>query len=202
MLTATQSGPPAAFSASVPQLLFCNKCTAALGLVDVSTGGYKLRKPQLSVSAQPNAAHISYSLEKWLSARVLAATESQGCRKFTIYDPSQPTSETLKIWVFALDMKVSYSSQNTSTKGAEKHAIRAAKIFYRRSPPEARNPNGEKLTSGALSESEIEVDSGEFRALTNALQESTALLPEKAKHFPPNWTMGLLRRFTIDDVPT
>lgn len=129
----------------------------------------------------------------------MGATESQGCRKFTLHDPAQPFGEVLKLWVFALDMRVSYSSSTTPTDRAAHGPARVAKIFYQTDTPRVQVTNGQKLSSGALSESEMELDSDELNDLMSALQQSTERLPEKAKYFPPNWNVGLLRRFTEKD---
>lgn len=71
------------------------------------------------------------------------------------------------------------------------------KIFYRLTDTPAESTG--KLNTAALSQGEVELLGSDWQLLKNLLESSAALLPSRARVFQ-DWRVGLLRRFTEEDV--
>ena len=60
--------------------------------------------------------------------------------------------------------------------------------------------DGARLSSSALSESELVLSLEELTLLRQRLKSSSKLLPEDARTFPTDWQVALLERFTQADI--
>jgi len=168
----------------------CSSCSTCLGVFDANTQGYKLRKPQLSVSASASSPTVHYSNEKWLSSAILTSGESQGVRRLAVYASTLGSvASIMHLWLFAPDLMISSSAADRS------EAIRVVKVLYKDGAP----GDVAKLGSMGGIEGEMEVNENEWDELRSLLDGSAVLLPEKARRFQ-EWDVGLLRRFTLEDV--
>ncbi|KAF1951871.1 hypothetical protein CC80DRAFT_495753 [Byssothecium circinans] len=194
----------------------CKQCRHVLGAQDNSTEGWRIWKwcigistsdtsdTSSSPSSPPTPYFITYSTQKWISARILHLIENSGVRKFHIHpsfpshspaspSPSLPTSTTsLLLWVFTLDLF--YSSSIPSPLGRN-DPVRAVKIFYQHqtwSPPQP----------GEVEKADVEdVEWPEhlFWELKEALEGSGKVLPVGSRGFK-GWAVGLLERFDVGDL--
>ena len=183
--------PIAADSASSAPVL-CVQCKACVGILDSSSRGYKLRKACLSVATGGTKASSSYSQDQWLSSILLTAAESQGVRRLVVYAGGENGSKiehVMHVWLFAPDLRISSSVAKAATP------MRVAKVLHRAGLP----ADVEKLGGVGAVEGEVELSKNEWCELQDLLTESAKLLPEAARRFQ-HWTVGLLRRFTTDDL--
>lgn len=140
----------------------------------------------------PSLPAHSYTVEKWISARLLYLVENTAVRKFHIHTAPPTQSEepipSLLIWVFTPDLLFS-SSISTPNR---LDPTRSMKIFYQKQtwqplkPGEAENASIE----------DIEFPEDLYTELDRALHESQRLLPPTAKKFQ-GWEVGLLERFEV-----
>lgn len=173
--------------------LLCPQCQVYIGLYDPSTRGYRLHKPCLSVSSKLSIPTIAFSREEWLACHLLATAENQGVRKLSVWAAGeQPGSvaSALQVWLFAFDLTVSSSTANTE------EPMRVVKILHRE---RSELLDVGKLNGAALAEGELELPVAELSNLRSLLEMSVSLLPEKGRDFQ-GWTVGLLRRFTANDI--
>ncbi|TKA71632.1 hypothetical protein B0A55_07567 [Friedmanniomyces simplex] len=172
--------------------VLCPGCHTCIGVLDPGTEGYKLRKPNLSVSVGPSSLSLDYSHEKWLSSALLTAAESQGVRRLAVYASDDGAGNAVSIthvWLFAPDLRIASSAAETP------EAMRVLKVLYR----DDVATDYENLGKMSGVEGELEVSKEEWREMRSLLDQSVKLLPEKARRFQ-QWNVGLLKRFTGDDV--
>ncbi|TKA22528.1 hypothetical protein B0A50_08068 [Salinomyces thailandicus] len=181
-------------------LLICAQCETTIGTLDPTTSAYRLRKPSLSISSNANAnlAVSNYhNSEKWLACHLLTAAETQGVRKLLVSSPipnQTPQAQTLaslQIWLFAAELVIA------SSVAKAPQPVSVVKIFYRLTDTPAESTG--KLNTAALSQGEVELLGSDWQLLKNLLESSAALLPSRARVFQ-DWRVGLLRRFTEEDV--
>ncbi|KAK0352043.1 hypothetical protein LTS02_014906 [Friedmanniomyces endolithicus] len=172
--------------------ILCMKCHTAIGVLDPSTEGFKLRKPCLSVAVSQKSSSQGYSHEKWLSSALLTAAESQGVMRLALHTSDECSDHPISMmhtWLFAPDLMISSSAADTTD------AIRVVKVLYREGVP----ADLETLGKMGSAEGELEVSEEEWCEMRTLLDRAAALLPEKARRFQ-QWKVGLLRRFVEDDV--
>lgn len=75
-----------------------------------------------------------------------------------------------------------------------------AKILWRDEDAEPRDV--EMLSGSAAAEGEIRLDGGELEVLRDCLEQSGGLVPEEGRTFMECWRVGLLERFTVEDLRT
>ncbi|KAK1079616.1 hypothetical protein LTR33_006241 [Friedmanniomyces endolithicus] len=172
--------------------ILCMKCHTAIGVLDPSTEGFKLRKPCLSVAVSQKSSSQGYSHEKWLSSALLTAAESQGVMRLALHTSDECSDHPISMmhtWLFAPDLMISSSAADTTD------AIKVVKVLYREGVP----ADLETLGKMGSAEGELEVSEEEWCEMRTLLDRDAALLPEKARRFQ-QWKVGLLRRFVEDDV--
>ncbi|KAF7192559.1 Uncharacterized protein HII31_06106, partial [Pseudocercospora fuligena] len=171
------------------EILRCATCNTIVGHVHTS-GGYKLQKQHLSLSASPSHKSASYSPEKWLACLLLASIDTQGVRKFTV---RSTTSDhvALKLWIFTPDINVSSSAAIAS------EPMRAVKVFWQDCTLLSDDIGA--LNRQALMEGELELPPQEMDQLRDKLMRSKFVLPEPARKFQ-NWDVALLPRFRLDEL--
>ncbi|KAF2277527.1 uncharacterized protein EI97DRAFT_296624 [Westerdykella ornata] len=194
-----QSG--ARSSDSPRNLLTCKACSHVLGVLDEQASGWRVWKWALSIgaagpslpSASPAHSAHTYSIQKWISARLLFLIENLGIRKFHVHaDTDGASVPSLLIWVFTPDLL--FSSSVPSHKEPRNDPTRAMKIFYQKkewSPPKP----GE---AEPASVEEVSFPQELFDELHSALEESQQLLPVSARRFQ-GWDVGLLERFDVGE---
>ncbi|KAK0256388.1 hypothetical protein LTR91_020430 [Friedmanniomyces endolithicus] len=166
--------------------------TKAIGVLDPSTEGFKLRKPCLSIAVSQKTSSRGYSHEKWLSSALLTAAESQGVMRLALHASDWSSGHPISMmhtWLFAPDLVISSSAADT------KAAIRVVKVLYR----EGVSADIETLGKMGSAEGELEFSKEEWCEMRSLLDRSAELLPGKARRFQ-QWNVGLLRRFVEDDV--
>lgn len=168
--------------------LLCSSCSAIVGVLDKPTQSYKLAKLSLSISPSQGQPQ-SFDKPKWLSCHLLNSMDNQGLRKF-IVTSGDDSPNTLLVWLFTPDVRVS-SSESLTPEPA-----RVAKILWKQTPAERQQA---LLDTQSLSEGEMELPFFELQALQRALEDSAALLPEKARRFQ-DWNTALLHRFNSEDA--
>ncbi|TKA36593.1 hypothetical protein B0A54_11836 [Friedmanniomyces endolithicus] len=172
--------------------ILCSKCHTAIGVLDPSTEGFKLRKPCLSIAVSQKTSSRGYSHEKWLSSALLTAAESQGVMRLALHASDWSSGHPISMmhtWLFAPDLVISSSAADT------KAAIRVVKVLYR----EGVSADIETLGKMGSAEGELEFSKEEWCEMRSLLDRSAELLPGKARRFQ-QWNVGLLRRFVEDDV--
>jgi len=178
--------------------LSCTQCHSPLGNLDPSTEGYRLRKLSLALSPTKTLPIESFTPEKWLTCQILSATETQGVRTFLVHSPNpsrhSASIPALKIWLFSPDLCVS------SSASSRVEFVRMAKILWRDEDAEPRDV--EMLSGSAAAEGEIRLDGGELEVLRDCLEQSGGLVPEEGRTFMECWRVGLLERFTVEDLRT
>lgn len=169
-------------------LLQCTKCHTVLGQVDVATGGFRLRKLNLSVSTQPDRQAMSYHEQKWFACLLLCAMNAKGVRKFHVHTGNN----ILKLWLFSPDLTIS------SSASASAQPVRVVKVLWQ--DIETIDRSGpERLTSASLSEDDLPLLHNEVQSLRRVLEASAQLLSFGARTFQ-EWNVGLLERFIATDV--
>ena len=131
------------------------KCHTAIGVLDPSTEGFKLRKPCLSVAVSQKSSSQGYSHEKWLSSALLTAAESQGVMRLALHTSDECSDHPISMmhtWLFAPDLMISSSAADTTD------AIRVVKVLYREGVP----ADLETLGKMGSAEGELEVSEEEW----------------------------------------
>ncbi|KAK0271904.1 hypothetical protein LTR35_009352 [Friedmanniomyces endolithicus] len=175
-----------------PASILCSKCHTAMGVLDPSTEGFKLRKPCLSIAVSQKTSSRGYSHEKWLSSALLTAAESQGVMRLAVHTSDGASGHPISImhtWLFAPDLTISSSAADTTD------AIRVVKVLYWEGVP----ADIETLGKLGGAEGELEVSEEQWCEIRSLLDCSPELLPKKARRFQ-QWNVVLLRRFVEDDV--
>lgn len=93
------------------------------------------------------------------------------------------------LWLFAPCLTVA------SSKAKMPDPAKVVKIFYRA----GEAADIEKLNGMTGLEGDLELEGSEHRQLLRALDESSTLLPLAARRFQ-DWNVGILRRFTREDI--
>jgi len=168
----------------------CKNCGLVVGAPEDSAEGWRIWKWCIDIQ------HTSYSIQKWISARLLFLIENQGVRKFHIHPPTPPSStspiSSLLIWVFTPDLFVSSS---TPSESGLQVPTRSMKLFYKHeswAPPQP----------GEVEKADVEevvFPRSLFEELRRVLGVSQAILPFGARKFQ-GWEVGLLERFDVGDV--
>lgn len=164
-----------------------------IGTQDPTADGWRIRKWNISVtSSAPSLPVHSYTVQKWISARLLYLIENTAVRKFHIHTAPGAQSDapipSLLIWVFTPDLLFSSSIPTPNRLDP----TRSMKIFYQKQtwqplkPGEAENASIE----------DVEFPGDLYNELDRALQQSQRLLPPTAKKFQ-GWDVGLLERFEV-----
>ncbi|EON61953.1 hypothetical protein W97_01171 [Coniosporium apollinis CBS 100218] len=169
------------------QQLLCLGCGGLVGTIDDRVEGFKLWKWAVALSFGDEPPK-QYSIQKWVSAQLLALVENEGVRKFVVGDASAEadgSKERLMLWVFTPDLSFS-SSKEQETRN---DPTRAMKILWKEAVEKAES---------SFSSEELALPSPIFGALRAALGGSAELLPASARKFQ-NWQVGLLERFGDDE---
>jgi len=106
-----------------------------------STGGFRLRKLNLSVHPKIEEPPTSYDKQKWLVCLLLCAMDTKGVRKFSV----RHHDKTIKLWLFTPDLTISSSASKSP------EPVRVAKILWR-DVSTAEEGGPERLTAAALAE--------------------------------------------------
>ncbi|KAF2682438.1 hypothetical protein K458DRAFT_307079 [Lentithecium fluviatile CBS 122367] len=175
---------------SPPTILGCKHCSHVVGTPDEPSEGWRIWKWCIGVQNR------SYSIQKWISARLLFLVENQVIRKFHVH-PSPSVSDTnpvpsLLIWVFTPDLFVSSS---IPSEGGRQDPTRSMKVFYKRQTWAPLKP-GEVET---VDVEDVVFPTGLFEEFVRVLGRSRMVLPEGARRFQ-GWEVGLLERFDVGDV--
>jgi hypothetical protein len=137
-----------------------------------------------------------YSVQKWISARLLYLIENSGVRKFHVH-PVQTASDlqtpipSLLVWVFTPDILFSSS---IPTPG-RLDPTRSVKVFYQRQTWQPLKP-GEPESASI---EDVEFTQDLYEELGKALVGSQRLLPPTARKFQ-GWDVGLLERFEVAEA--
>ncbi|KAF2253072.1 hypothetical protein BU26DRAFT_214208 [Trematosphaeria pertusa] len=175
--------------------LFCKQCKHMLGTKDASSDGWRIWKWCISIASGSSSRPSIYSIQKWISARLLFLTENQGVRKFHVHpdtdSPQTAPISSLLIWVFTPDLFYSSSIPSDDRNGP----TRSMKVFYQSqtyTPPQTGEPESASIEDVAFPK-EL------FEALERTLKESQKLVPASARRFQ-GWEVGLLERFDLGDM--
>ena len=119
----------------------CKHCGHTLGRQDVAADGWRVWKWSLSISSEPASSpwYSTYSVQKWISARLLYLIENVGVRKFHIHAPQSPSTSTsestppspmpsILVWVFTPDLLFSSSI----SRPHRTDPTRAVKCFFKK----------------------------------------------------------------------
>lgn len=170
--------------------LVCSTCGQEIGHIDRPSAGFRLRKMFVSV-ADAAYAPIVHPEEKWLACQLLSCMDAQGVRKFTVRSGSDSSQSALDCWIFTPDLIVSTSKANAGKP------FRAIKVLWEESTRQA--DEGKLMNREALSQGDVEMQSGELQTLRRCLERSANLLPATARNFQ-QWSVALLSRFDLADV--
>ncbi|KAG9188786.1 ubiquitin-protein ligase E3 D [Alternaria panax] len=184
----------------------CAHCNHMVGTNDPATAGWRIRKwaigiRSMSTSTTPTSSTSSpttYTVQKWITARLLHLIDNTGLRKFHIHTPAPPPPSdsnqenepipSLLVWVFTPDLLFSSS---IPTPG-RLDPTRTMKIFYQKQTWQALKP-GEPESAQV---EDVEFAGDLYAELEDALERSQRLLPPTAKKFQ-GWDVGLLERFEV-----
>lgn len=173
-----------------------------LGTLDEQASGWRIWKWCISIPSSssrdpqgPEPCFSSYSVQKWISARLLYLIENTGLRKFQAYStsditPSDPIPSIL-LWVFTPDLIFSSSLLSEDRRDP----TRALKLFYQH---QDYLPSNDGTQAISMVE-EVEFPKELYEELTRSLKESQALLPVGARKFQ-GWEVGLLGRFDPAEI--
>ncbi|KAL3453602.1 ubiquitin-conjugating enzyme E2-binding protein [Aspergillus insuetus] len=177
-------------SSSPEEQLLCEGCGTLIGVEDAIAQGWRLFKTSLS-AAFPVAGP---SEVKWechppdlvVAAQLLELIERESARRFIIHSGKK---DGLLLWVFNPDMR--YSSTGTG------HTVtpqRAMKVFFQITDnvDDLLHPEPGKTSSLSLEELRLPPDT--FTAFFHALRNSNSRLPQSARKFQWDWSVGILRR--------
>ncbi|KAF2109491.1 ubiquitin-conjugating enzyme E2-binding protein [Lophiotrema nucula] len=187
-------------------VLVCKHCKHTLGTTDEQASGWRIWKwcisiPSTSSSGSSSALHDSspristYSVQKWISARLLYLIENSGLRKFQVYSFTNTTPSgtvpSLLLWVFTPDLIFSSSLPSEDRRDP----TRALKVFYQ---AQEYTPSRDGAQASSTVE-EVEFPEELYKELGWELVKSQALLPMGARQFQ-GWEVGLLGRFDPAEV--
>ncbi len=157
--------------------------------MEATTGGFRLRKLNLSVSPNNSGGFSSYDKQKWLACLLLCAMDTRGVRKFSVRHQDM----AFKLWLFTPDLTVSSSASKSP------EPMRATKVLWQ--DIDASDDTGpELLTAASLTEDELRLTKDEAQILRRLLEDSAGMLPPGARTFQDKWNVGLLERFTANDM--
>ncbi|KAF2627851.1 hypothetical protein BU25DRAFT_340607 [Macroventuria anomochaeta] len=181
----------------------CKHCGHILGKPDTSADGWRIWKWCLSISSGPTSSPLynTYSVQKWISARLLYLVENVGVRKFHIHPPPSPSTSasaptspastpSILVWVFTPDLMFSSSIPRPHRTDP----TRAVKCFFRKQTWALLQP-GEPESATV---EDVEFPRELFEELGNSLDESQDVLPATARKFQ-GWDVGLLERFDVGE---
>lgn len=167
---------------------------------DATADGWRVWKWSLSISSGPasSLSYSTYSVQKWISARLLYLIENVGVRKFHIHAPStsistatpdsipSSTTPSILVWVFTPDLLFSSSI----TRPHRTDPTRAIKCFFKKQTWAPLQP-GEPESATV---EDVEFPKELYDELEKTLDESQEVLPVTARKFQ-GWDVGLLERF-------
>ncbi|KAG4303684.1 hypothetical protein PCK1_000202 [Pneumocystis canis] len=165
--------------------VFCNSCHMNIGIL--TEDGVKLYKWKL---IEKNITRsISFHINIFISAELLALIEIHPSRKFDIYN-EETKDCPLRIWVFNSDLRITnglfYGSDiNINNKIHNKFpGIRVMKIFYIFIQDTNIELNGNNITFHPEM----------VKSLLYSLKESNSLIPKSIRQFGI-WNIGYLKRY-------
>jgi hypothetical protein len=176
--------------------IVCKHCKHIVGFSDPATDGWRIQKWNIGISSAPSMQAFTFSVQKWISARLLYLIENSGVRKFHVH-PAQPSSSpsdssapipSLLLWVFTPDLLFSSS---ISTPG-RLDPTRSLKVFYQSQTWQPLKPG--EPESASIDDVEFPADL--YAELDAALRGSQRLLPPTARKFQ-GWHVALLERFEV-----
>lgn len=182
----------------------CKHCGHTLGRRDASADGLRIWKWSLSISTGSAASpsYSTYSVQKWISARLLYLIDNVGVRKFHIHPPppSSPTptpaltppppTPSLLVWVFTPDLLFSSSI----SRPHRTDPTRAVKCFFKKqtwAPLQPGEPESATIE-------DVEFPQELYDELERTLKESQEVVPPTARKFQ-GWDVGLLERFDVGE---
>lgn len=169
-----------------------------LGKQDAAADGWRIWKWCLSISSgsATSPSYSTYSIQKWISARLLYLIDNVGVRKFHIHPPPSPSAPasdstpSILVWVFTPDLMFSSSIPRP-------HRIdptRAVKCFFKKQTWRPLKPGEPESTTIE----EVEFPEELYGELESSLDESQDVLPATARKFQ-EWDVGLLERFDVGE---
>jgi hypothetical protein len=182
--------------------ILCKHCGQVLGKRDASADGWRIWKWCLSISSGPTSSpsYSTYSIQKWISARLLYLIENIGVRKFHIHPPPSPTIATastptawtpsILVWVFTPDLLFSSSI----ARAHRTDPTRAVKCFFKKQAWAPLQPG--EPESATIEDVEFPLEL--YEELQNNLHESQNVIPATARKFQ-GWDVGLLERFDVGE---
>ncbi|KAJ8104581.1 hypothetical protein OPT61_g10681 [Boeremia exigua] len=177
----------------------CKHCGHMLGKQDTAADGWRIWKWCLSISCGPpeTPVYSTYSVQKWISARLLYLIDNVGVRKFHIHPPSSSSTSTppsptpsLLVWVFTPDLMFSSSIPRPHRTDP----TRALKCFFQKQTWRPLQP-GEPESATI---EDVEFPRELYEELESSLDESQGVLPATARKFK-EWEVGLLERFDVGE---
>lgn len=185
----------------------CKHCSHTLGRQDTAADGWRIWKWSLSISSGPTSSpsYSTYSVQKWISARLLYLIENVGVRKFHIHPPSiasvstaspdsapatPPPTPSILAWVFTPDLLFSSSI----TRPHRTDPTRAVKCFFKKqrwAPLQPGEPESATIE-------DVEFPRELYEEMEKTLEESQDVLPATARKFQ-GWDVGLLERFDVGE---
>ncbi|KAF1839916.1 uncharacterized protein K460DRAFT_349397 [Cucurbitaria berberidis CBS 394.84] len=187
--------------------IVCKHCAHTLGSQDEATNGWWIHKWNTGVATplRPSSP-TTYTMQRWIAARLLYLIENFGVRKFHIHpltltttpssDPSctpdsRISTPSLLIWVFTPDLLFS-----SSVPSPNRHdPVRSMKVFYQKQTWQPLKP-GEPESATV---EDVEFPQDLYEELGKVLEESQGWLPPTTRRFQ-GWHVGLLQRFDENDV--
>ncbi|KAH6638098.1 HECT-like ubiquitin-conjugating enzyme-binding-domain-containing protein [Boeremia exigua] len=181
----------------------CKHCGHTLGKQDTAADGWRIWKWCLSISSGLTASpsYSTYSVQKWISARLLYLIDNVGVRKFHIHHPPSPTVSTaaatspsptpsILVWVFTPDLMFSSSI----VRPHRTDPTRAIKCFFQKqtwAPLQPGEPESATIE-------DVEFPAELYEELEKSLDESQDVVPPTARKFQ-GWDVGLLERFDVGE---
>ncbi|KAL9099645.1 MAG: hypothetical protein Q9163_004886 [Psora crenata] len=160
--------------------LQCASCNYDVGFETMENGHFQVFKWSVALQVLGQPSRKTFSLQKIISAQLLAVIEQQAVHKFVIHSGDlENTKEALFLWVFTADLTLSSSTSDRR---------RAMKLFYKSIVDPA-----EKLNANNMRIEELELPQAALDMLHADLMASTSILPSSARHHQ-DWTIGLLER--------
>ncbi|KAF9699603.1 hypothetical protein EKO04_002519 [Ascochyta lentis] len=190
------------------EAVVCRHCGHTLGKQDAAADGWRIWKWCLSISSGPASSpfYSTYSVQKWISARLLYLIENVGVRKFHIHPPpslpisspsslpaptsTPPSTASILLWVFTPDLMFSSSI----SRPHRTDPTRAVKGFFKKqtwAPLQPGEPESATIE-------DVEFPRELYGELEKSLDESQAVLPVTARKFQ-GWDVGLLERFDVGE---
>lgn len=182
--------------------VLCRHCRQTLGKQDTSADGWRIWKWCLSISSGPSSSpsYSTYSIQKWISARLLYLIENVGVRKFHIHPPPSPSIDTastptawtpsILVWVFTPDLLFSSSI----ARPHRTDPTRAVKCFFKKQAWAPLKPGEPESATTEDVEFPLEL----YEELQKSLYESQSIIPATARKFQ-GWDVGLLERFDVGE---